>query len=247
MLPALYDCAYNQGMRIVGRHSWRVTTAEAKEIQLKLAAEVVRTGSVKSPRLIAGVDVSVDRWRGTGRGAVVVLSYPALEVVEMKAVTGKVTFPYVPGLLSFREIPLLLPVFEEIENVPDLVLVDGQGIAHPRRIGLAAHLGLCLGIPTVGCAKSRLIGEHGGLAFEPGARADLLDNGEVIGAVVRTRAGVKPVYVSTGHMIDLEGAVYWVEKCCRGYRLPEPTRLAHRAAGGFLKVKESTVAVKSAG
>jgi len=242
ILPTVSGCAYNQYMRIVSRHSWQVTTAEAKAIQLELAAEISRVGKVTAPRLIAGVDISVNRWDKTGRGAVVVLNYPDLEIVEVKVVTDKITFPYVPGLLTFREAPLILAAFEEITVMPDLVMVDGQGIAHPRRIGLAAHLGLCLGIPTIGCAKSRLCGEAEEPAVEQGSRTELLDNGEVIGAVVRTRTGVKPVYVSIGHMIDLEGAINWVEKCCRGYRLPEPTRLAHQAAGGFLKVKEYTAA-----
>jgi deoxyribonuclease V len=229
-------------MRIVSRYNWQVTTAAAKAIQTELAAEVSRVGRVTAPRLIAGVDISVNRWNGTGRGAVVVLSYPDLEIVEVKVVEDKITFPYVPGLLSFREAPLILAAFEKITNVPDIVIVDGQGIAHPRRMGLAAHLGLCLGIPTIGCAKSRLCGEYEEPANEQGSRTELLDNGEVIGAVVRTRAGVKPVYVSTGHMIDLEAAINWVEACCRGYRLPEPTRLAHQAAGGYLRKEEYTAA-----
>jgi len=233
-------------MRIVHRHKWQVTTTEAKEIQIELAAEVLRVGYVYAPRLIAGVDISVNRWDKTGRGAVVVLNYPDLEIVEIKAVTDKITFPYVPGLLTFREAPLILAAFEEITTTPDLVIVDGQGIAHPRRMGLAAHLGLCLGIPTIGCAKSRLCGESEEPAVEQGSRTELLDNGEVIGVVLRTRAGVKPVYVSIGHMIDLDGAVRWTAACCRGYRLPEPTRLAHQAAGGNLhmtkKAEEYTAA-----
>ena len=230
-------------MRIVHRHSWQVTAAEAKAIQLELAAEVLRVGNINAPRLIAGVDISVNRWNGIGRGAVVVLNYPNLEIVEVKVVTDKVTFPYVPGLLSFREMPLILAAFEEITTTPDLVIVDGQGIAHPRRMGLAAHLGLCLGIPTIGCAKSRLCGESEEPAVEQGSRTELLDNGEVIGVVLRTRAGVKPVYVSIGHMIDLDGAVRWTAACCRGYRLPEPTRLAHQAAGGFLTASRTAVKV----
>jgi deoxyribonuclease V len=221
-------------MHITHRHSWHVTTAQAKEIQFKLAGEIVREGKVTAPRLIAGVDISVNRWDKTGRGSVVVLDYPSLEIAEVKVVTGKITFPYVPGLLTFREAPLILAAFEELTLTPDLVMVDGQGIAHPRRIGLAAHLGLYLGIPTIGCAKSRLCGECGELPQNQGSRAELVDTGEVIGAVVRTRTGVKPVYVSIGHMIDLDGAIHWVEACCRGYRLPEPTRLAHQAAGGHL-------------
>lgn len=235
ILPTVSCCVYNQYMRIVGRHSWQVTTAQAKEIQNMLAVEISRVGNITSPHLIAGVDISVNRWNGTGRGAVVVLNYPDFEIVEVKVVTDKVTFPYVPGLLTFREAPLILAAFEEIALTPDLVMVDGQGIAHPRRIGLASHLGLYLGIPTIGCAKSRLCGVCEEPADEQGSRTELRDNGEVIGAVVRTRAGVKPVYVSIGHMIDLEGAINWVQACCRGYRLPEPTRLAHQAAGGYLK------------
>ncbi|MBN1162029.1 MAG: deoxyribonuclease V [Dehalococcoidales bacterium] len=221
-------------MQIISRHSWQVTTARAKEIQLELAGEVSRVSNIATPRFIAGVDASVNRWTKTGTGAVVVLSYPSLEIVEIKVVTDRINFPYVPGLLSFREIPLLLKAFEKIEHVPDLVLVDGQGFAHPRRIGLASHLGLWLGIPTIGCAKSRLCGEHEVPLAEAGSSVQLIDNGEVIGAVLRTRTGVKPLYISVGHMIDLPSAVYWVMNCCRGYRLPEPTRLAHQAAGGNL-------------
>jgi deoxyribonuclease V len=174
-----------------------------------------------------------------GTAAVVVLNYPGLEIVEVQTVTGRVTFPYVPGLLSFREIPLIIPAFEKISNTPDLVLMDGQGFAHPRRIGIACHLGLFLGIPTIGCAKSRLIGEYQEPRLKRGNWSELTDNGEVIGAVLRTKDNVKPVYVSTGHMIDLKSAVHWVGACCRGYRLPEPTRLAHQAAGRHLKVKET--------
>lgn len=222
-------------MRIVRRHDWQVTTAAAKKIQLELAASVSRVGKVEDPHLVAGVDISVDRWRGTGRAAVVVLSYPELDIVEVQTATDRVTFPYVPGLLSFREMPLIIPAFEKLKRVPDLVMVDGQGIAHPRRIGIAAHLGLFLGIPTIGCAKSRLIGAYTEPGMKQGSWRELTDGNEVIGAVLRTRDSVKPVYVSTGHMVDLESAVQWVLACGRGYRLPEPTRLAHQAAGGHLE------------
>ena len=128
----------------------------------------------------------------------------------------------------------MLATFEKIKIIPDLIMVDGQGIAHPRRMGIASHLGLILGIPTIGCAKSRLCGEHEMPGLEAGSYAELLDNGEVIGAVLRAKAGVKPLYISIGHMIDLPSAINWVTACCRGYRLPEPTRLAHQAAGGNL-------------
>ena len=231
-------CVYNQSMRIVNRHGWQVTTSEAIRLQKELAAEVSRTGDIPAPCLIAGVDISVNRWAKTGTGAVVVLSYPDLEIVEVKVVTDRIPFPYVPGLLSFREAPLILASCEELTVTPDIVMVDGQGIAHPRRVGLASHLGLFLDVPTVGCAKSRLCGSHEEPDIEAGSYAELLDGKEVIGAVLRTRTGVKPVYVSIGHRICLEAAIRWVKTCCRGYRLPEPTRLAHQAAGGFLKLKE---------
>jgi deoxyribonuclease V len=227
-------------MRIVHRHSWRVTPAEAIKIQERLAAEVCRTGDVDSPRLIAGADISVNRWEKTGTGAVVVLSYPGLEIVETKVVKAHLEFPYIPGLLSFREAPLILAACEELTMTPDLLLVDGQGIAHPRRMGLASHLGLCLDIPTIGCAKSRLCGRHEEPDYEAGKYTELTDNDEVIGTVLRTKTGVNPIFVSIGHRIGLAKAIYWVTACCRGYRLPEPTRLAHQAAGGNLKATTGT-------
>jgi deoxyribonuclease V len=222
-------------MQIVQRHSWQVTTTQAIEIQKTLASEVIKTGSVSAPHFIAGVDISVNRFSKTSTGAVVVLSYPDLQVVETQVVTDRITFPYVPGMLSFREAPLILAAFEKIKIKPDIVMVDRQGIAHPRRFGIASHLGLILGIPTIGCAKSRLCGEHEIPGTQAGSFAELKDNGEVIGAVLRTRENVKPLYISVGHLIDLPAAMKWVLAYCRGYRLPEPTRLAHQAAGGNLK------------
>jgi len=221
-------------MKVNHLHRWDLTTARAREVQLKLALRVSRTDEIGSARFIAGVDISVDRIRGVARGAVVVLSYPELELVETRVVEGKVDFPYVPGLLSFREAPLTLAAFERLDIAPDLVLFDGQGIAHPRRLGLASHLGLFLDIPTIGCAKSRLCGHYDTLGLEPGGYAELVDGEEIIGAALRTKAGTKPVYVSIGHKVNLKSAINWVMRCCRGYRLPEPTRLAHLAAGGRL-------------
>jgi len=221
-------------MKVNHLHRWDLTTARAREVQLKLALRVSRTDEIGSARFIAGVDISVDRIRGVARGAVVVLSYPELELVETRVVEGKVDFPYVPGLLSFREAPLTLAAFERLDIAPDLVLFDGQGIAHPRRLGLASHLGLFLDIPTIGCAKSRLCGSHQIPGPEPGSYAELVDGEEIIGAALRTKAGTKPVYVSIGHKVNLKSAINWVMRCCRGYRLPEPTRLAHLAAGGRL-------------
>lgn len=228
-------------MQIVTRHGWQVTTARAREIQLELAPQVSQVGNVTAPRLICGVDISVNTWEKTGKGAAVVLSYPDLEIVETKVVTDRIKFPYVPGLLSFREAPLVLAACEKLSVTPDLVMVDGQGIAHPRRMGIASHLGLCLGIPTIGCAKSRLCGECEEPANSPGSYADLTDKGEVIGSALCTKAGVKLVYVSIGHMIDLPSAIRWVLACCRGYRLPEPARLAHQAAGTRIENKKSNI------
>jgi deoxyribonuclease V len=241
-LPTVSYAVYNQFMEISRRQDWRVTPARAREIQMELAAEVIRVGNVKSPCYVAGVDISVNRWAKTGTAAVVVLRYPKMEIIETRLITERVEFPYVPGLLSFREAPLILAACEKLTVTPDVVMVDGQGIAHPRRLGLASHLGLCLSLPTIGCAKSRLIGKHEEPGSAGGSYAELRDGGEVIGAVVRTRAGVKPLYVSIGHLIDLPAAVKWVLACCRGYRLPEPTRLAHMAAGGNLRVDTGALA-----
>jgi len=216
-------------------HGWDVSFAQAKEIQLGLAGKVMAENNEDiSPRLVAGVDISSNNSQGTARGAVVVLSYPELNIVEIKTAEAKPVIPYIPGLLSFRECPVILAACEKLYNTPDLVLVDGQGIAHPRRLGLASHLGLFLDVPTIGCAKSILCGRHEPVGEEVGSHAELVDNGEVIGAALRTRVGTKPIYVSIGHKIDLASALYWVMQSCHGYRLPEPTRLAHLAAGGNL-------------
>ncbi len=222
-------------MKVLRLHGWRVGVSEAMAIQVKLASQVSPVGAAISPHLIAGVDISVERARGMATGAAVVLSYPELKLVETSVVTGRIEFPYVPGLLSFREAPLILAACERLKLTPDIILVDGQGLAHPRRMGLACHLGLFLNTPTIGCAKSRLCGHHEEPGSEPGSYAEVVDRGEVIGVALRTRPEVKPVYVSVGHKVDLPTAMHWVLACCRGYRLPEPTRYAHLAAGGNLR------------
>ena len=235
-------CGYNQGVKAARLHSWQVSTAQALDIQRRLAEQVSRSSEVTTPHLIAGVDISVGNTPGMATGAVVVLEYPELRLVETKVVQGRFNFPYVPGLLSFRESPLTLAACQKLTVTPDLVLVDGQGIAHPRRLGLASHLGLFLNTPTIGCAKSRLCGQYDEPGIEPGSYAEVVDRGETIGVALRTRLGVKPVYVSIGHKVDLETAIQWVMNCCRGYRLPEPTRLAHLAAGGNLKPEDTLAA-----
>lgn len=191
-----------------------------------------RNDEVGPVRLVAGTDISAPGRDGLARGSVIVLSFPGLELVEERTVMGEVAFPYIPGLLSFREAPLVLSACGGLQNTPDLFIVDGQGVAHPRRLGLASHLGLLLDKPTIGCAKSRLCGKHDSVGWAKGSRADLVDDGEVVGVALRTRDGVSPVYVSVGHKVSLDTAIDWVLCCCRGVRLPEPTRLAHRAASG---------------
>lgn len=225
----LRDC-YNENMRIEKLHDWDSSIEHAKEIQYDLAKQILTHNGVLSPHLIAGLDVSVNKFN-EARAAVVVLSYPELEVIEISRVKGKVDFPYIPGLLSFREIPLTLKACEKLDAEPDLIMVDGQGIAHPRGIGLASHLGLFLGAPTIGCAKSHLYGKFQLPDIKFGDTSSITDDqGATIGTVLRTKTGVKPLFISIGHRIDLSSAVYWVLKCCRGYRLPEPTRLAHLAS-----------------
>ena len=223
-------------------HSWQASITQALDIQQRLASQVSRSSEVTIPRFIAGVDISAEKAQRLATAAVVVLNYPELRLVETKVAEGRLDFPYVPGLLSFRESPLTLAACERLTVTPDLILVDGQGIAHPRRMGLASHLGLFLNLPTIGCAKSRLCGHHEEPDEKLGSYAEVVDRGEVIGAALRTKCGMKPIYVSIGHKVDLQTAIYWVLECCRGYRIPEPTRLAHLAAGGNLKLEGSMAA-----
>jgi deoxyribonuclease V len=215
-------------VRLRQLHPWALTPAEAIALQRRLAPEVVREGWPEGVRTVAGVDVAAGRAGERARGAVVVLSYPELRAIQEEWVEVRATFPYVPGLLSFREVPVLAEALQRLGRPPDLLIVDGQGYAHPRRFGLACHLGLLLDVPTIGCAKSRLVGEHAPLGREAGSTSDLVDGGEVVGRVLRTRTGVKPIYVSAGHRIGLDAACEWVVRCCRGQRLPEPVRLADR-------------------
>ncbi len=211
-------------------HSWDVTPAEARQLQNELRAQVIQTDQFGTINTVAGVDIGLKK--DTAIASVVVLSFPKLQVVDSVVTASPVRFPYIPGLLSFREIPPLLTAFDQLQTVPDLVIVDGQGIAHPRRFGLASHLGLILDKPTIGCAKSRLWGRCEEPDSAQGAYTYLRDKEAVIGAAVRTRANVRVVYVSIGHRISLDSARMWTLACCQGYRLPETTRYAHNAASG---------------
>jgi deoxyribonuclease V len=219
-------------MRVHRLHDWHVTPAQGLEIQRSLAGRVSAENAIDSPRLIAGVDISAVDSRGEAVGAIVVMSYPELTKVEVQVVRQKVDFPYVPGLLSFRECPLILAACENLASTPDVLLVDGQGIAHPRRFGLACHLGVLLDMPAIGCAKSRLFGKHGVVQKRVGDFAQLLDGDEVIGVALCTKDKCNPLYVSIGHKVDIPGAIYWTLQCCQGRRIPEPLRLAHLEAGG---------------
>lgn len=208
-------------------HPWNVDYRRAITIQEKLRATISLTNSFRTIRSVAGADVSYSRGGQEGIAAMVILSYPDLDLVDEAFARGKVSFPYIPGLLSFREAPLLLRVFRRLQRLPDVILCDGQGIAHPRSLGLASHMGLLLDLPSVGCAKKKLVGDFGEVGPQPGSTTPLEIRGRIVGAVVRTRGGVKPVFVSPGHRIDLESSIRLVLKTCRGFRLPEPLRLAH--------------------
>jgi len=214
-------------MKIHDLHSWRLTPTEAIALQRKLADQVDARAPLARCDLIAGADVSYNRFSPFIYAAVVVLRADDCSIVEVQSVVGNATFPYVPGLLSFRESPIVLQAFEKLTTTPDAVMLDGQGYAHPRRFGLACHLGLWLDLPCLGCAKSRYIGEFREPAPKAGSLAALLDKKEEIGKVVRTKDRTNPVYVSVGHKIDLASAVRLVLTTSRGYRIPEPTRQAH--------------------
>jgi len=214
------------------RHRWDLTPKEAMALQEKLRARVVHEDRLGPVRHVCGVDVGFEAGGTITRAAVAVLSFPALEPVESAIARRKTSFPYVPGLLSFRETPAVLDALGRLKTAPDLLLCDGQGVAHPRRCGLASHIGLAADIPSIGVAKTRLIGVHRDPPDRRGAWAPLVDAGETIGAVLRTRAGVKPVYVSIGHRVSLATAIRFTLACCTRYRLPETTRRAHRLASG---------------
>ena len=211
-------------------HAWNVTTDEARQIQNELCHQIVQIDQFNEIRTVAGVDIGIRNDIATA--SVVVLNFPNLQVIDGIVAESRINFPYIPGYLSFREIPPLLVAFARLHTEPDLVIVDGQGIAHPRRFGLASHLGLILDKPTIGCAKSRLCGHYTEPDKEKGSWSYLLDNDDVIGITLRTRTDVSIVYVSVGHLISLETAREITLACCPKYRLPETTRLAHQAATG---------------
>lgn len=214
---------------------WPTTTGEARVIQEAMRQKLVTDGTLDPAglSLVAGCDVSFSRAANRVYAAVVVLSYPELREVEVGLAEDTAKFPYVPGFLIYREGPVLERAFAALTREPDVILFDGHGMAHPRRFGIASHFGVLLDRPTIGVGKSRFVGEFTEPGPEPGDASPLIDHGEVIGCVLRTKRRVRPVFVSIGHRINLETAVDLVQRCCRGYRLPEPTRLAHLHANAL--------------
>lgn len=211
-------------------HPWNITAIEARQLQEKLRPLVKQTPLPdEGITYICGVDAGYSS--GSICAAAVVFEYDSQQIVEKSAAHMRVTFPYMPGLLSFREAPFILEALMQLKCIPDVLIVDGHGLAHPRRFGIASHLGVLLDIPAIGCAKSVLVGQSETVGESYGSYANLVDRGEVVGAVLRTRQGAKPVYVSVGHRVDLKSVLRIVMGCCRGFRSPEPTRLAHQIAG----------------
>ncbi len=220
-------------------HRWDLTPKEAVVLQRELAGRVVINALLPSCSLIAGADVSYNKFDPVIYAGVVVLSLPDLAVVERRGASIECHFPYIPGLLSFREAPALMAAFAKVESAPDAIMLDGQGIAHPRRLGLASHVGLWLDVPCLGCAKSLYVGNYEEPKREAGSWSPLTDRGEVIGRVVRTKTNVKPVFVSAGHKITLDDAVRLTLACRGGYRIPEPTRQAHLYVNALRRGEET--------
>ncbi len=208
-------------------HSWDVTPKGAMEIQRQLAGRVIVQKLQDNPRYVAGCDISFDKGSDIVYAGIVVLELPRLVEIAHTTATTEVKFPYIPGLLSFRESPPLLEAWEKLPLEPDVVMIDGQGYAHPRRFGIASHFGLLVDLPTIGCAKTLLIGTFEEPDSRAGSYSPLMDREEVVGAALRTRDGVSPVFVSVGYKVDLESAIEVVMRCTKEYRIPEPTRQAH--------------------
>jgi deoxyribonuclease V len=219
-------------MPILSLHPWDLTPAQAVDCQRALAHRVITAGKVDAIRRVAGIDVGFEDDNRVTRAAVAVLDYGDLTLETSAVARRPTTFPYIPGLLSFREIPAVLAALGELTVAPDIVLCDGQGLAHPRRFGIACHLGVLTDLPTIGVAKTRLIGEHEPVPQIKGAWRPLTHKGERIGAVLRTRINTRPLFISLGHRIGLEEAIDVVMHCVTRYRLPETTRAAHRLASG---------------
>jgi deoxyribonuclease V len=217
-------------MKVRNLHAWNLTVKEAQDVQRALSRQVIRYDGFSAVQTICGVDASYKVKGNRATSVCVAMSYPGLEVIETVAANTPVTFPYTPGLFSFREIPALIPAVEKLKVKPDLIICDGHGLIHPRRFGLASHLGLLVDIPTIGCAKTKLLGEYGEPPQSRGSFEYVRHDGEIVGAVVRTMHKGTPVFVSIGHRICLESAIKYILGCTRNHRLPEPVRYAHLRA-----------------
>ncbi|MEE2731701.1 MAG: deoxyribonuclease V [Pseudomonadota bacterium] len=214
-------------------HAWDLTPKQAIQVQNQWRQRVVTEDQFGPVTTVAGVDVGFEQAGSVTRAAIVVLNASDLQPVDSALVKIPTSYPYIPGLLSFREMPAILQAFEQLKTQPDLILCDGQGTAHPRRFGIACHLGVWLDLPAIGVGKTRLVGRHAEPPDERGAWVPLQDKGETVGAVLRSRRGVKPVYVSPGHRVSLASAVHWVMHCVTRYKLPETTRQAHHLASNL--------------
>jgi len=218
-------------LRSSSSHVWDVTAREAVAIQEELRERVVLENDFGRVEVVAGVDMAVDSQAHEGYGGAIAFTFPGLAEIERRIAVQRLTFPYVPGLLSFREAPVVLEALEGLKVEADVILVDGQGIAHPRGVGIASHLGIILDKPTIGCAKSRLVGSFEEPGMEAGDCSPLIYQGKVVGAVLRTRRGVRPIFVSPGHKIDLPTSIEITLKCVERYRIPKPTREADLLVG----------------
>lgn len=207
-------------------HDWNLSPKQAVELQRRLAPQVITHDDFGEVRTVAGADMAISGDKKFGYGGVILFEFPGLKEIERAHAVVPLKFPYVPGLLSFREIPVLLEAFAKLRRRPDLVFVDGQGIAHPRRLGIASHLGLVLDVPTIGCAKSRLCGEYCEPGAKRGSHAPLRDRRDEVGAVLRSKDDVRPLFISVGHRIGLASALHFTLECHAGWRLPKPTREA---------------------
>ncbi|MBD1911954.1 MULTISPECIES: deoxyribonuclease V [unclassified Leptolyngbya] len=220
-------------MNIPRQHNWDLTSEEAIALQQQLRSEIRTIDDLPTTvHHVAGVDVGFEEEGTVTRAAIAILTFPGLELMDRAIARRPTTFPYIPGLLSFREIPAVLAALETLQTQPQIFLCDGMGTAHPRRFGIASHLGWILDAPTIGVGKSRLVGTHPEVPNERGAWVPLQHKGDVIGAVLRTRVNTKPLYISPGHRVSLETAIAYVMNCTTKYRLPETTRQAHRLASG---------------
>jgi len=222
-------------------HSWKVSVEEAIQIQKALRDRLILKNTLKEVRRIGGGDVAYPKDRNFLFAAVVVLSFPKMETIEIVTARGEIPFPYIPGLLSFREAPILIKAFQQLEIKPDVMIYDGQGIAHPRGFGLASHMGLWLDLPAIGCTKTPLVGDFIYPGSSKGSFELIQKEGKEVGAVLRTREKVKPLFVSPGHRIDLQMSIQIILTTCSRFRIPEPLRKAHQASRNMLHLEINNV------